>query len=234
MQSVENTFKLLFNDEKTTDERKAAFARDMVARLLRPRREPFTSLARKIEGPLAVLEGEIGQGDSSLQRQKSHTRNAHSFLDRFRDGLAADELAIAGALGGYDSNGYREFFPGGGISEYKDAPLSEVPRLFLRLSAAAQEYSAQLPAALVQRYSAYPDQWKALSETSSQSRKDRKEDQNDVSDARRAVDLACHVAGHGVAMEYPGDVERCKEFANIHLLLPAQTHSLTPSGREGE
>ncbi|RYY66377.1 MAG: hypothetical protein EOO12_04400 [Chitinophagaceae bacterium] len=229
MQNIENTFKLLFNDEKTTDERKAAFARDMVARLLRPRREPFTSLARKIEGALAVLEVEIGQGDSSLQRQKSHTRNAHSFLAAFRDGLAADELAIAGALGGYDSNGYQEFFPGGGISEYKEAPLSEVPRLFLRLSTAAQEYSAQLPAALVQRYTAYPDQWKALSETTSQSRKDRKEDQNDVSEARRDVDLACHVAGHGVAMEYPGDVERCKEFVNLSLLLPVPHSTAGPA-----
>ncbi|TCZ74760.1 hypothetical protein [Flaviaesturariibacter aridisoli] len=55
-------------------------------------------------------------------------------------------------------------------------------------------------------------------------RKDTKEDRNDASDARIAVDRACHVAGHGVAIEYPGDVERCKEFANIHLLLPAPTH----------
>lgn len=229
MKSYDTIYSLLFNDDETTNEAKAQFARDMVARLHRAGREPFTALARAIEAPLAVLETEIGQGDTSLQRQKAKTRDAHAFLKTFRDGLSGDELAIAGALGGYGSNGYKEFFPGGGISEYKEAPLKEMPRLFLRLSTAAQEYSAQLPAELVQRYTAYPAEWKGWTDKTSQSRKDTKEDRNDASDARIAVDRACHVAGHCVAMEFPGDVERCKEFANINLLLPAPTHPQTTS-----
>lgn len=222
MQNIENTFKLLFNDEKTTDERKAAFARDMVARLQRAGREPFTTYAAEIERPLVVLETEIGQSDTSLQRQKSKTRDAHGFLQAFYDGLKADELAIAGALGGYESNGYREFFPEGGITEYKEAPLKELPRLFLRLSTAAQDHHAKLPAELVARYTAYPEQWKDWSRQTTQSRKDTKEDRNDASAARVAVDLACHVAGHGVAMQFPGNIERCKEFVNLALLEPAQ------------
>lgn len=229
MQSIENTFKLLFNDDKTTDERKAAFARDMVARLRRAGREPFTAFAARIETHLAVLETEIGQGDVSLQHQKTKTRSAHTFLEAFHNGLEADELAIAGALGGYASNGYREFFPEGGISEYKDAPHKDLPRLFLRLSAAAQDYAPKLPPELVQRYTAYPEQWKALAEQTSQSRKDHKEDRNDASEARKAVDIACHVAGHGIAMEYPGDLERCKEFVNLSLLLPAHQSHATPA-----
>lgn len=227
MTNYEMLFRLLFNNQETPDQNVYHFGRDMAHRLLRAGREPFTTWAHAIEGPLAVLGTEIGEGDTSLQHQKTQTRNADTFLKNFYDGLESDELAIAAALGGWKSNGYQEFFPRNGISEYKDAPKKDLPRLFDRLKTTAEKYRAQLPAELADRYIGYPGTWDSLAEKTSQSRKDRKENLNDADSARVQVLIACHRAVHGVAMEYPGNVERCKEFVNLALLDPA--HRAAPA-----
>ncbi|RYZ00025.1 MAG: hypothetical protein EOO11_02995 [Chitinophagaceae bacterium] len=211
-------FGLMFENGRTPSEKKAAFAQDMVNRLRRAATEPYTGLADAVERPLLKVQLEIGQIDSSLQRQKTQTRDANTFLKSFRDKLKNDEALIASALGGFDTNGYKEFFPNGGYSEYSDAPKKSMLRLFQRLGAAATEHSRLLPAELVQRYTGLEAGWKACNVKTTQSRKDTKENRNERTEARQELDIACHVAGHTIATLHPGNIDRCLEFINLSLL----------------
>ncbi|RYZ51271.1 MAG: hypothetical protein EOP49_12105, partial [Sphingobacteriales bacterium] len=207
MLSAEAYFKLMFNDEKTTDSAKAAFCVDLVLRLNQERRPPFTTWAAGLDPLVRTLQAELGEVDTSLQKQKTMTRTADDFMVDFGRQLTKASPVIAAALGGVEASGYLEFFPEG-LDEYTQAPKKNVLRLTQRLGALAAEYSAHLPEALVRSLTGLEGEWRQCSGGQTTSRKTTKQNRNERSEARMAVDLMAHKVGHWIAAEFPGNVER--------------------------
>ncbi|MCW3075347.1 MAG: hypothetical protein JWP69_2416 [Flaviaesturariibacter sp.] len=225
MNLTEAFFSNPFDSVRITPVRLAAFAQDALTKLGTETGEPFPALVASLTPPLVQLHAEVGSLDTSLQRQKSKTGATDQFIINLGEAVRAAEPSIAAALGGYESTGYKQFFPAG-TREYSKTSKKNVPVLTTRLVNMCTEFSAQLPAPLVAQLSGFALQWKALDEAQSTSRKDTREDRTDRSAARQAVERQLLKAIHTVAALYPGDMEKGKEFFDFGLLRASRYASL--------
>lgn len=206
-----------FDSKNITAARLAAFGQDTLSRLSTETTTPYTTLATGLQAPVLQLQTEVGDVDTSFQREKSKVTTVKQFRTALAAAIREAEPQLASALGGYESLGYKQFFPAG-TREYTQASKKTIPLLTTRLVNMCAEFSAMLPPALVTKLSGLAPQWKVLDEAVSTSRKDTDDDRGERSAARQALELELLKAMHTIAAAFPGNVEVASRFFDFSKL----------------
>ncbi len=186
----------------------------------------YTVLINLISPLITTFGTEIGDVDAALNTQLGKTQTADQVMAAFGLTMKQKEGIIAGAVGGFGSGAYLEFYPHG-FGEYTSATKTDMPTFTLRIKTATNAHSVELGAPLTTLLAGFNAQWVNARTDQTTQFATVDDSRTDRTDARVALELGLLTTVHTVAAKFPGDVETCNSFFDFNLLFTHTVHRFT-------
>lgn len=224
MQTPDQLFGNLFDNEDITTDRLAAFTDDSLAKFASEDVHNQFDL-KEVQEANDFVQAGLEHTDQSLNQQKGGTSTVDSVLKNFKILMREQEGVIANAVGGFDSAAYLEFYPAG-LTEYSKLTKTAAPMVFARIDALADKYGTALGAALQEKLKAPKVAWQATRGTQLNLKGNVSGHRSDRDTGRTRLELALTTLVREVGAAFPGNVAQCKKFFAFHLLHAARHSSL--------
>ncbi len=177
----------------------------------------FDDIITELTTAMDNLGIDLGDIDQRLNIQKNKTLNNDQVVDMFRTTMSDKEGVIADKLGGFNTDGFREFYPNG-LTEYSNVTKTEMPILTKRVKDVATTYSTALGTTLRNLLQSFEQAWidsrnlqqtqKGLVKTS------RREKRADILAVSKTLKKTIGV----LWVKYDGDDEQATTYFDFNLL----------------
>lgn len=214
----EKIFGNLFDTDRVTTPRLLNFAKDHREALVTNNgANEYDALIALLDPLIAALDTELGDVDVALVNQILKTRSVDELIKLFRTTMSEKQGVIADALGGFQSDGFLQFYPHG-QKEYTVTNKTTMPVLSHRVNMAATDNAGSLPAPLVAVLQAFEGQFDTLRAAQSAQKDSVDVNRTERNAAEVNLELGLLTSLHTIAAKFPADVERCLDFFDFQIL----------------
>ena len=224
MIKAEKLFANLLAEAIITNTRLANFLQDTIARLTAQNvGDIYKEIIEKLTTHSAALRKDISDVDTGKTSLKGKTQTNDEVVILFHQTMKIKEGVIADGVGGFDSEGYLDFYPNG-LTEYSRATKTEMPTLVARIAKAADKHKAELSPILVALLISFEPNWNESRSTQQQEQGSLDDSRTVRAEDRHEAELAGTTAIHSIAALYPGQVKKCNSLFDFSLLFATHKH----------
>lgn len=148
MMNLRNFFKVIFDDERISDEKLAKFTEIHIQKLAANNSNGrYTGLISETSAAYEAYFGAMKDEDTKFAIQQSHTKSMNAVFEEFKKTVSQKE-GLVRSIWNVDTPTYQEFFPLG-VTEYSTSTLANVEVLMNRLVAAGRAHEKDLGEAFI-------------------------------------------------------------------------------------
>lgn len=217
MLNLRTYFKVIFDDEKLSDDNLRRFTEDHLGRLAANNDTgAYTVMLTATQGAHDAYFGAIADEDTRAAVRKSLTAAMNAVFEDFKVQVRRREGRVRDAFGPA-TPAYLEFFPRG-LNEYGEATLSTVETLMTRLVDAARRHLADLGQPFLDQFTALKSNFSVARQAQVQKKGEVSEGKTGTAGARDALELQLMDNLLVLAREFKGRPEEGMRFFDQSLI----------------
>ena len=211
MMNLRNMFKVIFDDERISDEKLAKFTEIHIQKLAANNNNGrYTTLISETNAAYEAYFGAMKDEDTKFAIQQSHTKSMQAVFEEFKKMISQKE-GLVRSFWNTDSPTYQEFFPLG-VTEYSTSTLANVEVLMNRIVTAARAHEKDLGEAFINLFTDIQTRF-ISARTAQLQKKGEVSGSKDVAVKKRgSLERQLMKNLLTLAVEYMGDPERGMDF----------------------
>ena len=148
MMNLRSFFKVIFDDDKISDEKLAKFTEIHIQKLAANNiNGQYTVLISETNAAYEAYFGAMKDEDTKFAIQQSHTKSMNAVFEEFKKAVSQKE-GLVRSIWNVDSPTYQEFFPLG-VTEYSTSTLANVEMLMNRMVIAGRAHEKEIGEAFI-------------------------------------------------------------------------------------
>lgn len=211
MMNLRNYFKIVFADERISDEKLAKFTEIHIQRLAANNSDGrYTKMIETTNAAYEAYFGAMTDEDTKFAVQQSYTKAMNEVYEEFKKTISQKEGTVRG-IWNTDSPTYQEFFPLG-VMDYTRCTLANVEMLMARFINASRAHEKELGEAFINQFTDIQTRF-ISARTAQLQKKGQVSESKDISGKRR-IELEKQLTRNllSLAVEYLGDEDRGMDF----------------------
>ena len=180
----------------------------------------WTPVLAPLSSAVAALSTELGDVDTAFNIRLGRTMTVDQVIAGFKKYVSNREPFVAEALGGRDTPAYLEFYPAG-ISEYSKATKTNIETMLARVREASSTHTALLGPTLTAGLGGWEGTYEAARDAQEAQKGNLGDNRAERTAACKAVEVAYLAVLFFIGYKFPGNIEKCAQYADLSLLYPA-------------